>query len=112
MILVVDDTPQNVRLMDAILTSAGYAVGSAARGEEALELIETNPPDLVVLDWLMPGLKGHEVCQKLRASPVGEFLPVIMVTSIGEEMKVQAIESGADDFISRPVNPAELLARI
>ncbi len=111
-ILIVDDTPQNIRLMEAILTPAGYTVQGISRGEEALDLVVKRAPDLILLDLMMPGIDGHEVCRRLRSMAVSQVLPVIMVTSTGDEQKVRAIEAGADDFIVRPVNPAELLARI
>jgi adenylate cyclase len=111
-ILVVDDTPQNIRLMEAMLLPAGYAVRSAPSGEAALDQISTDPPDLVLLDLVMPGLDGHEVCRRLRQIPNGAVLPVVMVTSAGDDQKIRAIEAGADDFIARPVIPAELYARL
>jgi class 3 adenylate cyclase/CheY-like chemotaxis protein len=111
-ILVVDDTPQNIRLLEAMLVPAGYAVRGASSGEAALVLIAEAPPDIVLLDLIMPGIDGHEVCRRVRQMPNGTVLPVIMVTSLGDEQKVRAIEAGADDFIARPIHAAELLARI
>ena len=111
-ILVVDDSPQNIRLMEAMLLPAGYRVCSAPSGEAALEQIANDPPDLVLLDLVMPGLDGHEVCRRIRQLPNGAVLPVVMVTSAGDDQKIRAIEAGADDFIARPVIPAELYARI
>ncbi len=111
-ILVVDDTPQNIRLAEALLAAGGYEVVSATSGPEALARITTSPPDLVLLDLLMPGMDGFQVCRAIREDPKTTILPVIMVTASGEEQKVRAIEAGADDFISRPINQAELLARI
>jgi adenylate cyclase len=111
-ILVVDDTPHNIKLLEAVLLPRGYAVLAAASGPEALELVAREPPDLVLLDILMPGMDGHEVCRRLRANPATAFLPVVMVTASGEQEKVRSIEAGADDFITKPVNQAELLARV
>ena len=111
-ILVVDDTPHNVRLLEAILLPRGYAVVKAASGPEALDLVARDLPDLVLLDILMPGMDGHEVCRRLRADPATEILPVVMVTASGEQQKVKALESGADDFVTKPVDQAELLARV
>src|SRR3954470_7383593 len=111
-ILVVDDTPQNVRLLEAILVPRGYAVIGAASGEQALDLVAQQPPDLILLDIMMPGIDGHEVCRRLRADPTTALLPVVMVTASGDQNKVKALESGADDFIPKPVNQAELLARV
>jgi class 3 adenylate cyclase len=111
-VLIVDDTPQNIRLLDAVLSPRGYTVLAASSGAEALEVVARERPDLVLLDILMPGMDGHEVCRRLRADPATQLLPVVMVTASGEQEKVRAIESGADDFITKPVNQAELLARV
>ena len=111
-ILVVDDTAQNRRLMEAVLSPLGYAVSSAASGREALDLIAAEPPDLVLLDIVMPEMDGYEVCRTLRADPITRVLPIIMLTSSGDQDKVGAIEAGADDFIARPFDPHELLARV
>jgi adenylate cyclase len=111
-ILVVDDTDLNRRLLEAVLVPSGYAVIEAATGPEALERVETDTPDLVLLDIVMPGMTGYEVCRRLRAVPESEFLPIIMLTSSGDEDKVRAIEAGADDYIARPFSQPELLARV
>ena len=111
-ILVVDDVPENVRLMEAVLVPRGYTVVSATNGEEALELVERERPDLILLDVVMPGMDGYAVCQALREGEDTAVLPVIMVTSsIGPEKK-KAIEAGADDFIPKPFNHDELLVRV
>jgi class 3 adenylate cyclase/CheY-like chemotaxis protein len=111
-ILVVDDVAQNVRLLEAVLTSNGYAVASASSGPEALERATSELPDLVLLDIQMPGMNGYEVCRRLREDPATRFLPVVMVTSSDTEVRVNAIEAGADDFITKPFNQQELLARV
>ena len=111
-ILVVDDTPQNVRLLEAILIPRGYTVLPATSGQQALDLVAEQLPDLVLLDIMMPGLDGHDVCRRLRADPDTALLPVVMVTASGDQNKVKALESGADDFIPKPVNQSELLARV
>jgi adenylate cyclase len=112
-ILVVDDTPQNIKVLDAILSPRGYTVVSAASGAEALQKVQTDAPDLILLDILMPGMSGYEVVQRLRGDPATRFLPIVMVTALGaQEEKVKAIESGADDFLTKPVNQLELLARV
>jgi class 3 adenylate cyclase/CheY-like chemotaxis protein len=111
-ILAVDDTPQNVRLLEAILIPRGYTVVGAVTGQQALALVAEQVPDLVLLDIMMPGLDGHEVCRRLRANPATALLPIVMVTASGDQDKVTALESGADDFIPKPVNQAELLARV
>jgi adenylate cyclase len=109
-VLVVDDVPQNLRLLQAVLEPRGYAVVTAASGEEALERLEG--VDLVLLDIVMPGLDGYEVCRRLRAHPNTSFLPVVMVTASGEQEKRRAIEAGADDFVTKPFDHDELLARV
>jgi class 3 adenylate cyclase/CheY-like chemotaxis protein len=111
-ILVVDDLPQNVKLMDAVLTPRGFVVHTAASGEEALEWLSTQVPDLVLLDILMPGIDGYETCRRIRANEGTSFLPVVMVTASGQEQKLRAIEAGADDFVTKPFEQAELLARV
>jgi class 3 adenylate cyclase len=111
-ILVVDDLPQNVKLMDAVLTPRGFTVHSVSSGEEALDWLATQVPDLVLLDILMPGLDGYETCRRIRANEATSFLPVVMVTASGQEQKLRAIEAGADDFVTKPFEQAELLARV
>ena len=111
-ILVVDDEPANVRLLEAILTPRGYDVPTASSGEEALAMIAEAPPDLVLLDIVMPGLNGYEVCRQIREQTDTAYLPVVMVTASGDEQKVMALEAGADDFLTKPVNQSELLARV
>lgn len=111
-ILVVDDTPQNGRLLEAMLTPHGYTVALAASGGEGLEKLHSEHPDLVLLDVLMPDMTGYDVCRHLREDPATRLLPVVMLTSSGDQDKVNAIEAGADDFIARPFNPQELLSRV
>jgi CheY-like chemotaxis protein/class 3 adenylate cyclase len=110
-ILVVDDMPQNVRLLEAVLTGHGYTVLSASSGTEALEVAKASQPDLVLLDIQMPEMNGYEVCRRLREEPASRFLPVVMITSSGNEERLSALDAGADDFITKPFNQAELLAR-
>jgi adenylate cyclase len=111
-ILVVDDLPQNVRLLEAVLAPRGYTVVQATSGHEALQRVASEPIDLVLLDIVMPEMDGYEVCRTLRADPATRFLPIVMITASGEQEKVVAIESGADDFIAKPFDHAELLARV
>jgi adenylate cyclase len=99
-------------VLEAALTPRGYAVIGAASGAEALGTIAEQAPDLVLLDVVMPGMDGYEVCRRLRANPATQFLPVIMVTASGDQEKVNALEAGADDFVQKPFNQAELLARV
>jgi class 3 adenylate cyclase len=112
-ILVVDDTPVNVKLLGDLLGAKGYAVVTASSGKEALEKIDADCPDLVLLDVMMPGMTGYEVCKKLRESPATATLPVVMVTALDPaQERVKGIEAGADDFLSKPINQPELLARV
>jgi len=112
-ILVVDDVPQNVKLLADLLTVKGYRAVTAASGAEALKLVQSERPDLVLLDIMMPGMSGYEVCRTLRADPATEVLPIVMVTSLDPtEERVKGIEAGADDFLTKPINQGELLARV
>jgi adenylate cyclase len=112
-ILVVDDTAVNTKLLADLLTAKGYIVATAASGPEALETIDRGAPDLVLLDVMMPGMSGYEVCRKLRENPATALLPVVMVTALDPaQERVKGIEAGADDFLSKPINQPELLARV
>ncbi len=111
-IVVVDDTPANIRLLEAILAPRNYTVLSATSGSEALDLISREQPDLILLDLLMPEMDGYEVCTRLRSLPETSMLPIIMITASGAQEKIKALEAGADDFIAKPFDKAELLARV
>jgi len=112
-ILVVDDVPQNVKLLEQLLTLSDYEVITASSGAEGLAKVVSGKPDLVLLDVVMPQMSGYEVCRAIRANPATQLLPVVMVTALdpGEE-RVKGIEAGADDFLSKPINQPELLARV
>jgi class 3 adenylate cyclase len=112
-ILVVDDTPKNVKLLADLLTAKGYAVVTAASGPEALAQVEAERPDLVLLDVVMPEMSGYEVCRKIRENPATGILPVVMVTALDPATeRVKGLEAGADDFLTKPINQPELLARV
>jgi class 3 adenylate cyclase len=112
-ILVVDDVERNVRLLADILGVKGYATCTAASGPEALARLESDRPDLVLLDVMMPGMSGYEVCQAIRADPAHAMLPVVLVTALDPaQERARGLEAGADDFLSKPVNQVELLARV
>jgi adenylate cyclase len=111
-ILVVDDSPANIKLLEAVLAPRGYTVVTASSGREALAKVAGERPDLILLDIVMPGMDGYAVCQELRNDPLTRLLPVVMITASSDAEKVKAIEAGADDFISKPFNQSELLARV
>ena len=111
-ILAVDDVPQNLRLLEAVLVPNGYDVVTAASGEAALLAVLRDRPDLVLLDIMLPGIDGYEVCRRIRGDPTTSFLPVVMVTASGIAEKRRAIEAGADDFVPKPFDQLELLARV
>ncbi len=112
-ILVVDDTPQNVKLLADLLTAKGYAVITARSGAEALAKVEAERPDLVLLDVVMPEMSGYDVCRKIRENPATGILPVVMVTALDPaQERIKGLEAGADDFLTKPINQPELLARV
>ncbi len=112
-ILVVDDIPQNVKLLADLLTVKGYAVTTASNGEDALASIAADPPDLVLLDVMMPGLSGYDVCRRVRADPATALLPIVLCTSLDpQQERINGIAAGADDFLGKPINQPELFARV
>jgi class 3 adenylate cyclase len=111
-ILVVDDQRTNAEMVSGLLRNLGYEVELALGGQEALDLVHTKGPDLVISDILMPGVDGYELCRRLRANTATALLPVILVTSAEQSERIKGIEAGADDFLAKPVNWAELFGRV
>ncbi len=112
-ILVVDDQPQNIELLEAHLVPQGYEIVKAANGEEALGKLSGNKIDLILLDVMMPGVNGYEVCKKVKSDSRNAFLPIVMLTSLDHmEAKIEGLEAGADDFLNKPVQKIELIARV
>ncbi len=112
-ILVVDDQPENIELLEIYLVPQGYEILKAANGEEALEKLSAHPIDLILLDVMMPGMDGFEVTRRVRQDNTHRLLPIILITVLREsEDRVKGIEAGCDDFIPTPVDRMELLARV
>ena len=112
-ILIVDDHEDNVELLRARLESWGYHTESATDGEEALHKVEAQPPDLILLDVMMPKIDGIEVARRVKANENLPFIPIIMQTALdATENKVEGLEAGADDYITKPIDFAELRARL
>ncbi len=112
-VLVVDDEARILRLMEAMLVPAGYQVVLAENGTEAITKAMLSSPDVILLDVMMPGQDGFEVASKLRANKQTKDIPIVMVTALGEvKDRVKALESGADDFLTKPVDKTELLTRV
>lgn len=112
-ILVVDDTPEILKMLKKQLEHWGYRALLASSGEEGLQLAELEQPDLILLDVLMPRMKGREVCARLRANPITEHIPVVFLTALGLPDHVKAgLDAGADDYIMKPFKPEELKERI
>jgi len=112
-ILVVDDIPANVKLLEAKLSAEYYEVLTATSGQECIDLATERLPDLILLDVMMPGMDGFETCQRLKANNTTAYIPVVMVTALSEVSdRVRGLEAGADDFLSKPVNDTALFARV
>lgn len=112
-ILVVDDLLANVRLLEAKLTAEYFDVSTAMNGVDALEIVQRTHPDIVLLDVMMPGMDGIEVCQRIKSNPVTQHIPVIMVTALDQpEDRVRCLDAGADDFLTKPVNDLSLFCRV
>jgi DNA-binding response OmpR family regulator len=112
-ILIVDDLPSNIQLVASILRGAGYQVLPATGGQQALHCARNPPPDLILLDLVMPEIDGFEVCRRLKADPETSAIPVIFLTAAVESQQiVKGLEVGGVDYVTKPFNPPELLARV
>src|ERR1041385_964844 len=112
-ILIVEDEEPLTTLLRYNLEAEGYDVDAVARGDEADTRLRETAPDLIVLDWMLPGLSGIELCRRLRARPQTQSLPIIMLTARGEESeRIRGLATGADDYIVKPFSVPELLARV
>jgi PAS domain S-box-containing protein len=112
-ILLVDDTPNNLRLLSAMLTDQGYEVRRVINGQMALKTAQANPPDLILLDIKMPDMNGYEVCQHLKADPQTRDIPVIFISALDEVLdKVKAFAVGGVDYITKPFSEEEVFARV
>ena len=112
-ILIVEDEDSLVELLSYNLRSAGYAVVHTASGTDAMMVVNEERPDLLILDWMLPGLAGIEICRQIRARPETKALPVIILTARGEENdRIRGLQTGADDYVVKPFSVSELIARI
>ena len=112
-LLIVDDEPQALKLLETLLQHEGYQTLTASSGEEALQLVARQPPDLIVLDIMMPGMDGFEVASQLKSNEATAGIPIIMLSSLSESSaRVAGLEAGAEEFISKPVERAELWLRV
>ena len=112
-ILIVEDDPSQLELLAYRVESAGHQVLKASSGHDALKLLEDNEPDLVLLDWMLPGISGIDICKRIRSAERSRALPVIIVSARAEEFdRVRGLEAGADDYVVKPYSMFELLARL
>ncbi|MCC5647085.1 hybrid sensor histidine kinase/response regulator [Nostoc sp. CHAB 5824] len=111
-ILAVDDTLDNLILVQAILESEGYEINLVSDGIKALRQVEQSPPDLILLDVMMPGIDGYEVTRRIRNNPAISYIPILLITAFHESSVVEGLDAGADDFIRKPFDTDELLARV
>ncbi len=113
LILIVEDEAPQAEMLRYNLESEGFRTALASDGEEGLALAESLIPDLAILDWMLPGMSGIDLCRRLRASDATRHIPIILLTARGEENdKVQGLDSGADDFVIKPFSPREVMARV
>ena len=112
-VLIVDDIAGSARLIESVLVPDGHGVRTAGGGAEALRLVRADPPDLLVMDVMMPHVDGFETCRALKQDPTTRLIPIVLVTSLNDSAsRIRGIEAGADDFVSKPINAPELRARV
>ena len=112
-VLVADDDPQGLELLEAYLSDSNFDVRTSADGDQTLEQVRQWQPDVILLDIMMPKISGFEVCKRLRADPTTRDIGIIMITALDDSSDVErAVEAGADDFLTKPINKAELLLRV
>lgn len=112
-VLIVDDEERNIKLLKVYLKSEDYRLLGALNGEEALGMVSETPPDLILLDVMMPGIDGLEVCRRLKGNEETKLIPIVIVTALQDkEARVKAMEAGADDFLNKPVDKTELVVRV
>src|SRR5688572_12603791 len=112
-ILIVDDDPHNKQLLDLILAAESFVVQTAASGEEALAMVAAEPPDLILLDVMMPGIDGYQVVAQIKADLLTKNIPVVMMTALHDrEARMRGLDAGAEDFLTKPVDRAELCVRV
>jgi two-component system alkaline phosphatase synthesis response regulator PhoP len=112
-VLIADDNPQGVELLEAYLSGLDYEIETAADGEETLDKVKRWKPDLILLDIMMPKISGFEVCKRLRADPATKDIGVLMITALDQPSDVdRAVDAGTDDFLTKPINKRDLLLRV
>lgn len=112
-VLVVEDSPAQREMITDLLRGSGLDVSVATDGVEALEQIQTHPPDIVILDIVMPRMNGYELCRRLKSDPITQAVPVVMCSSKGEEFdRYWGIKQGADAYIAKPFQPTELVGTV
>jgi len=112
-ILIADDNQQNCELLDAYLADEGYQIEMVYDGQQTLDAVARQQPDLILLDIMMPRLSGYEVCHRLKSSEATRAIPILMVTALAEMSDIEkGIDAGADDFLTKPINKLELITRV
>lgn len=112
-ILIIDDDERNLKLLEALLKTEGYVLESATSGEDALKLVASFRPDLILLDIMMPGIDGFEVARRVKLDPETKTIPIIMITALEDhESRIRALQMGAEEFLTKPINRAELWVRV